>query len=515
MTSAPRSHIRRTPLVPVQQLQGNRRAAIQGTPHASLPIVGASNETPIRQSPIITARTAAYRAFAATYPEFIAEIRRLRQYKQLALSRLAAMPRRQQRSEVRRLLHSPRLATFYAYRAVLKAGLITAATPASIASVAAQCNPFQHCHEHVEWLTITNGERERSVQKFGPIKRMMQALVADIIRAIHPPRDNQFVYHGGIPAALSAVDEAFDEGFTHTVELDAVGFYASVPQSLLADVLHPLPGAVIRHVVWDESIRRVASPRTTISVSAMVPPALNETTGLSLGAASSSVVGEVIIATLLARSETAFQPKVITYADNLLVFGRSEHDAEASAARLAALAETSSGGSLRFRARRNGAIATGEPDGTPNDAHVGFVGQVGTRQPGGQVSWAPADHKLAEHRAGEINPHLTLEGIERAERQVTAWRRAYPLWSEGDVWEARHLAPLACARYMRQPSHENLSAASRAILTALDTVDAATPVTEFIPDHGRQEDEVNRAKLIEAATTFCVNVRHAARASSQ
>jgi hypothetical protein len=330
MAKAPRSAIQSTPLVPVRQLQAERPTK---NPTPSDP--QAADNPSGEQSRAIPSRTAAYRAFTDAHPQFMTDIARLRVYKALALIRLAAMPRRQQRSEARRLLRSPRLATFYAYKAVLKAGLIADATPASINAIANQCTPFTQCLERVERRSVFRGGKVREVQVFGPIKRMMQGLVADIIRALHPPCDSQYVFHGGIPAALRAVEAAYRRGMTHAVEVDAVDFYGSVPKASLAGLLHPLPDAVTRHVVWDESIRRATMlPPSTIRIARLRPPALNETTGLSLGAASSPVVGEVIIRKLLLEARTAFGLEVVTYADNLLVLGQSEQDASASAAQL-------------------------------------------------------------------------------------------------------------------------------------------------------------------------------------
>lgn len=495
MATASPSAISRTPVRPIQ-------------PEQAAPSV----ETP--HSPPILTPSEAYRAFEAAHPQFVEEIRRLRAYKTFVLARLAAMPRREQRSEVRRLLHSSRLATLYAYKAVLKAGLIADATPASIAAIAAKCNPFALCLEAVERLSIVRGGKVREVQKFGPIKRMMQALVADIIRALHPTHGSQYVFHGGIPAALRAVEAAYRRGMTHAVEVDAVDFYGSVPKASLADLLRPLPDAVVRHVVWDESIRRATmEPPTTIRIARLRPPALNETSGLSLGAASSPVVGELIIRKLLADAGTASDVEVITYADNLLVLGRSEQDATARAAQLAALAETSSGGSLRFRERGQSRLPSpGEYHGTFSSL-ITFVGQIGSIGPDDQFSWSPDPDKLAEHAIAETSPSLTIAEIEKAERQLAAWRRAYPFWREGDLWEARHRAALACARYMRQAGFENFIAARNALVWAVDASGACAVFAEFIPDFGERH-AASRRRLIEAAEAYHANRQRAARTAS-
>ncbi|MEI6643962.1 MAG: reverse transcriptase domain-containing protein [Novosphingobium sp.] len=442
-----------------------------------------------------------------------------RRYKTTAMSRLSGMGRQQQRSEIRRLLSSRRLARYYAYQAVLRCGQIGNATPASIEAIADQCDPFAPCRERTTWRHVQKGGKVRLVQQFRPIKRMMQAFVADIISAIHSPRAEQYLFHGGIPAALKAAEAAYTDGYTHAVEVDAVGFYHNVRQDVLAGLLLPLPAAVTHYVVCD-AVTPMPSSTTTVSMRG-ISPLPDAQMGIPLGAGSSPVAGEVVIANLLAAAPTAMGCKIITYADNLLVFGRSAQEATENAEHLLTLAsapadpaEGASGSRTSpyptLRVIGRGRFAGGGSSDDDFWAGVSFVGQVGEVQPDGSFSWRPSDGKMEEHSDADMlhtpqhRPIDRLAPIARitlAERKVAARRRAYPFWQDGDVWEARRLADLASARFLHQPNAANRAAACQALMVAFLFSGQSEPITDLIPDYGRRWED-RRQQLTDAANAL-------------
>ena len=522
MATAPPTSIRRTPLQPLQTVRPEAVPEREVEPPASpSPIYSRSrpNRQPDAPSSDPSPRTRAYRDFAAAYPAFIVQMANHRRYKKTAMERLAILPRPQQRSEIRRLLSSRRLARYYAYQAVLKCGQIGDATPASIETIAEQCDPFAPCHERTTWREVTKSGKVRLVQKFRPIKRMMQAFVADIIRQTHPPREEQYLFHGGILAALKAAEAAYADGYTHAVEVDAVGFYSNVPHDVLAGLLLPLSAAVTHHVVCN-SVTPTMPSTTTVSVRS-TSPLPDAPIGIPLGAGSSPVAGEVVIAKLLHAAQTAIGCKIITYADNLLVFGRSAREATENAEHLLTLANapadpaegasgprTSPYPTLRVIGR--GRFGGG---GSSDDDYwygVSFVGQVGEVQPDGQFTWRPSDRKMGEHGDAEalhtpqhrpIDRLAPLTRIALAERKVSARRRAYPFWQDGDVWEARNLAGLASARYLHQPNAANCAAACQALMVAFLYSGQNAPIAEFIPDYGQRWDD-RRQQLTDAANAL-------------
>ena len=445
----------------------------------------------------------AYRAFAYRFPAFVAHLRELKAQRKQAVDALKNLGRRDQRDKLRQLLHERPFAVYDAYRGVLKAGRIGNATPQSIEELSASLDPFSPTHERVEQRLITTNARQREVQSFGPRKRALQLFVADLIRAIHPPRANQYLFHGGIPAATTAVEAAYERGMTHAVELDVKAFYDSIPFAFLVGVLRPLPNAVVRHVVFDETIRvRPQSASPTIIRRAMVPAPLNETQGIPLGAATSPIAGEMIVGQLLAAHEIDYGPDIITYADNLLVFGRSEEEASARAEHLTDVAARPAYGSLRMRPKERGHLLTnGTSSGGGFSSGVIFAGQFGTVDASGIFSWEPAPDRRLQHQIadGEVCP--TIEQIDKALRRVSSFHRAYPKWRDREQREARDRALLTSARYLRLSSPENLSVAIRDIALACLLNRRSVDIPELLPDYGRMY-EGKRQRLMTEAQRF-------------
>ncbi len=148
-----------------------------------------------------------------------------------------------------------------------------------------------------------------------------------------------------MPEALEAIATAYRSGMTHGVEVDIVDFYGSIRPDRLAELLRPLPASVVEHVVWDVDLHGdapVVVGKTTVD-----PPS-SASMGLSLGAATSPIVGERIVRELLA---VARLPDTITYADNLFVLGRSEEEVDARIQTLMDSARQLEVGVLELRVR--------------------------------------------------------------------------------------------------------------------------------------------------------------------
>jgi hypothetical protein len=312
------------------------------------------------------------------------------------------------------------LAVIYAYNAVRKLRLLDQHTPASIRHLASQFDPFEPINEPFDRFRTQGRSNARLVCNFGPIRRMHQLFVADIIRALHPPRDPQFLFRGGMPSALSAVEAARTNGCTHAVEVDFVNFYGSVRnREFVAELLRPLPPAVTEHVVFmPEHCRETDGAGSSVS-SHEGDPSLNGPSGLALGAATSPIVGERIIGHLLATVQSGH---LVNYADNLLVLGRGEEEVMARAEHLRGVIERSDVGPLRLR------IGRAAPFGDDPFDTVEFTKQVAVIHPDG-LSWEPNEQKKSEHRIADEHPlrrRATHEELARAEGQLSIWRRSYP-----------------------------------------------------------------------------------------
>ena len=451
----------------------------------------------IQRTPLMPPGTLDYRYFAGRNRELVAEIVILRAEWKQALSQMSGLTRRQQHNRVRQLLRSERFGIFHAYRGVLKAHRIRNATRSSLAEVAERLDPFGPCYERVIPREIVKDGRARTVDTYGPIKRAHQHMVADVIRAIHPPRANQFMFHGGIPAALVVVEAACARGLTHAVELDVEGFYRNIPAECLAGLLRPLPRSVVDHVVWDLSLRRINDDQSVGIMVRRTTPPLNEPVGLSLGSASSPIVGEVVIGQLLAANEIDFGPDIITYADNLLVLARSEQEAEARAENLTALASSRPYGSLRLREKGRGHfLRPGTSEGGRFSTGVTFAGQFGRRTVDGHFTWEPSPERQMRHWVARGDHCPPLAEIERAQGRVAAFHRAYPRWQDREIMEAEERARLSAARYLRAPTAELLAAAGRDLLLAMLLArNTDRQLDELIPDfHGIAQTRRDRLR---------------------
>jgi hypothetical protein len=307
------------------------------------------------------------------------------------------------------------------------------------------------------------------VHDFGPRRRMQQALVAAILRKTHPPLPAQKLFNGGMPAALQAVETAYREGMTHGVEVDFVGFYGSIRPERLAELLRPLPTHVVEHVVWDFAMRD--DPIVVVGDHATIPPP-SVPTGLSLGAATSPIVGERIVSLMLAAAQL---PDTITYADNLFVMGRTEAEVDARI-------QTILGSALRLEVGALG-LRVGYSVRYELSRGFDFLKREG-RGTGGQIAWGPAQSKLNQYRISATERPLRVEEIDAVANRIRHWRRSYPDWADGDVQEAEYLAGLAVRRFYVDGNASNLTAAIHAVTIACIACGEVRSAVEFIPTEG-------------------------------
>jgi hypothetical protein len=441
-----------------------------------------------------------YDQFRTAHPAFMAELQLHRQHRNREIAKLSALPERERHARARKLLRDRRLHLCYAFDAIRKTGQLGVSTPDQIRALALECNPFEICRETTRIFWVPGRHRDRRVVSFGPRRRMQQALVARIIRALHPPLDSQKLFHGGMPSALGAVEAAINEGYDYGVEVDVIHFYASVRPTGLAELLRPLPRAVVEHVIWDTGVRR--DPDSDfVSMVSLDDPSLNGLVGLAPGAATSPIVGEKVMSQLLtARRAT----KLIAYADNIFVLGRGRGAVLSCLEHLRETAEKLPTGALRLRigdVHHLRAInpTTKFPERFSFLHHAGEVVHGETPDCPVNLCWSPDERKLDEYRLSEQDAPPTLEQIDRIEKKVSLWRRAYPSWPDGDVWELRYLAELAALRFYQsaEPLHKS-HAAHQAILCYF-AMDRHVDFAEFIPDFRNRREMRRRDELIKAA----------------
>ena len=395
----------------------------------------------------------------------------------------------------------------FAFDAIKSAGLLRDATPTTVLELSEQFDPFNPVERETALLrnVSRSSTRQRLACDFGPKRRMHQQVIDRILRNLHPPLENQYLFNGGMPMALGAIEAAISDGATHACEIDFVNFYGSVRFDDLAEVMRPLPASVTRHVVWDEHLRE---NDLFIRASDLHPSPTPETpNGIILGSASSPIVGEVLIARLLAAAQL---PGIITYADNLFVFGRSEEEVDARTQALQEVLRNSpfqcvSG--LRLHANEIRNVVHGE---RPSAFGIEFANHRALSREDGDgyrvTGWQPSVQKLADFQIGEAE-YVSVEALNRAITKVTNWRRYYRDWEDGEIHQAAFLASLKSRRYLASRSPEHKASAVAAVTDAYVICnrgvegDAKLPHSHFYPHYDQELDEavVLRVHAIEAA----------------
>lgn len=424
------------------------------------------------------------------------EVRALRKCRDREFARLATLPGRDRHSLTRKLIRSPSMHRLYAFEGLRKAGQLANATPALVATVADQCNPLQPCKERSTSHYVGYGHRRRLVEEFGPAKRGRQMMVADLLQHLHPPLNEQFLFRGGMPAAFRAVEAAYADGFTFAVEADIVGFYGNVRHDGLADILRPLPSSVVDHVVWDRATGHGTVVDDTLPTSLQVAyPPPGAQTGLALGSACSPRVGERLIARLIAPAADC---RTIAYADNILVVGRSREAVRACVQAMQLRAATSGGWASGLRLQDDGVMEIADP----SFAFLHHEAQVRD----GRFAWSPDQRKLMEfmaaHQDGDSPAgFLSLDAIFRAERKISHWRRAYPNWPAGEMWEMRELAALAARRYYLAATPLNRTRAATALVASFFAHGRRRSFEELTPTGTTMKADRRRETLINDAVT--------------
>lgn len=419
----------------------------------------------------------AYARLKSEFPDYLAHLEGLRREFHTRCEHLGRLRSRNRHGAVRQLLRMRHLYPAFAFDGLKRCIDFESATPSAIADLAAQFDPFRSCGNEPVIIRNANprGRSARHVCDFLPKRRMHQSAIARILRHLFPPPENQFLFNGGMPRALRAIETAVSDGATHACELDFVGFYGSVTFDDLAEALRPLPTSVCAHVVWD--VRMRLPDLFVHASSARSSPTPEPPNGLFLGSATSPIVGERLIALLL---EAAQLPEVITYADNLLVLGRSADEVVARIQQLQRVIDDppfACVSGLRFRQKE--IVEVGAIQGY--FAHAEAAEQFGERITFAShtsltsldastnqhhiTGWRPTDEKVNQMCAG-LREFVTLEQIDEAISMISNWRRYYTGWDDGDLYESRFLATLKTRRFALSRSPEHRASAVAALVDA-------------------------------------------------
>ena len=122
------------------------------------------------------------------------------------------------------------------------------------------------------------------------------------------------------------------------------------------------------------------------------------------------------------------------------------------------------------------------------------VGRVATAD----FVWAPDQRKLNHFWTAEDDrAGLTLSEISQAEVSLAHWRRAYPSWPDGDMFEIEQLASLAARRFYLRSSPENRSRAAHALMLSYYAHGASRQLCELAPTGTALRHDGRRQELLD------------------
>lgn len=437
-----------------------------------------------------------YQRFQRDFPDFTDKMNGLRKVFTRDCERLGGLDQRSQRGAIRQLLRNRQFFPLFAFDALKRCDEFAHANPAVVGALADQFDPFNPIEDEPAIIrnVAARASRTRHVIDFGPKRRMHQQTIARIVRHTHSPMDNQKLFHGEMPTALSAIEAAISAGATHAMEVDFVNFYGSVRFDGLVEVMRPIPASVTSHVIWDDTWRDGDLLVNAAPSSHHATPEIPK--GLPLGSSTSPIVGEVLIARLL---EAAQLPDIITYADNLCVLGRSEEEVLERFHTLQTVLRNLpfaciSGLSMAPSEVRN-VIERGSPSkfGIEFANHESIVteSEEGTPRISG---WKPSVAKLEDFQIS-ASDHVSVTQLNRAIRQVRNRARHYPTWPEAERMEAEFVAALHCRKFRLQPTGANLQDAVNAVVTATIAWEGERPFYDFLDDHSEALETAIERKL--------------------
>ncbi|QIO59982.1 reverse transcriptase domain-containing protein [Rhizobium leguminosarum] len=368
------------------------------------------------------------REYAQSNAAFATEIERAGKSARDLVTRLkAASNRNKRRLLIDRFLKSPDAKLYYLFRAIVRCKLLHRFSPEHIVSEASTLDLFGSETEPV-WFyekPATTLQSARIITTFGPRRKARQNMVRKLLEAVHQPRPDQYTINGGVPKALKALVQDFDDGYFFAVERDIRRFYQQIRREGLATVLSPLPKRVVESVIWDgRSDDRTDTDDLSTAVTA---DGLLPLRGLPQGSACSPIAAEMVVASLLAGLEGDI--RVRAYADNVVILGRTEDEVRAASEQLDRLANAHSAGSLRLK-DNNGILDLR----TQTFSFLGYEGSYLAVATPPRLDWQPHHVKLEAIETIIMKRDASSRELDDAIKWCKAAVHAYPLWQGRALW---------------------------------------------------------------------------------
>lgn len=369
-----------------------------------------------------------FQQYVQSNAAFVAEIEHAGETARDLIQRLkTASTRNKRRLLIDRFLKSPDAKLYYFFRAIVRCNLLHRFSPKQIANEASTLDLFGSETEPVGWYEkpATTLQSARTITTFGPRRKARQNMVRAVLEAVHQPRLDQYTINGGVPEALKALVQDFNDGYVFAVERDIRRFYQHIRLEGLANILRPLPKRAVEYVVWDgRSDDRTDTDDLSTAVTA---DGLLPLRGLPQGSACSPIAAEMVVASLLAGLDGDI--RVRAYADNVVILGRTKDEARAASEQLNHLATAHSAGPLRLK--DNDDIFDLRNDRFDLLGYEGSYLAVATPP---RLDWQPREYKLAAIEAIILRREASSRELVDALKWCQASAHAYPLWQGGPLW---------------------------------------------------------------------------------
>ncbi len=213
-------------------------------------------------------------------------------------------------------------------------------------SIASGLNAFKGTQEEVRLIfkrKRSNPNEFRPTLDFGIENRALQYLVLSVLYVIADLHPRQFGVRGGVPAAITHVRDAMNDGYLWATEIDIKDCYQSFDGNRIADVT-PIPKKVVEGVLISRNLNIVTVPGVTVPCThhVIIGPADTEEKakllfakyladarqGIPQGSAASPLLAEMLLAPLL--DQLPVGSEVAGYVDNFLVLAKDKGAAAAT-----------------------------------------------------------------------------------------------------------------------------------------------------------------------------------------
>lgn len=307
-------------------------------------------------------------------------------------------------------------------------------SPETLIQIAATLNAWEGTDEQV----MVRAERKasggyRPIMAFGLRNRALQELVKGALKASAQLHPDQHVLQGGRKAAVAVITKAINDGFKFVVKTDIKDCFLSFEGDKVSKRL-PVPSTVTNSVLVSRELNLVHTHSRTTPT--RLGFAIRSRRGIPQGSTVSSLVAEVLLSDIPATIPSS--ARVVMYADDLLVFGRTKTEARTIAKALCAALERHSAGSLNPKICETKRVCD----------CFDFLGYRFSRQYG-KAKIEPAQASLAKFRRNcyerLLDGALDGSGFEPVRRYIRSWV------PQCAAWEDRHLfGEIALAEMRRE-----------------------------------------------------------------